>query len=556
MPEQSNQPRQQSGVSWQEPPQDGEIEEQEASSNSNNPQNTGNASSGNNFGRSPYIQPNHRRSQNAAVSGRRKEMKKTIDVCAAHAGCNERNALVELDSHADTCCLGSGFRIIEQTGKCCDVTPYDNSSVTHDVPIVKGATAYTHPESGMTYILVFGQSLYFGSKIDHSLINPNQLRAHRLIVDDVPKHLSYDYKSTHSIMDYDKTFSIPLQLRGIISSFEVHFPSKEELDCCDWIAMTSHTVEWDPYLGEFAENEDEVPKHEDKKDERNLFEVSLSSVCCDDYSFMKCIRQVCSSTITKKDTLRAEDLARTLNIGLQTARDAIKVTTQKMIRNAVHPLQRKFRTMKQQLRYNYLGGSHGRLYSDTLISRLKSIRGNSVAQIFVNNAKWKKVVPIPTKAHAPTALKIVVQDIGIPSHIHTDGAREMTRGEWKKYCDLLAIKMTHVEPYSPFQNKAELGINELKHDLKWRMTLTETPRRLWDYCLEYCADVNNILPHPFPVLQGRTSLELMMGHTPDISEYSEFGWYDPIYYFDSNAFPDGQEKIGRWLGVIIVILWR
>lgn len=542
----NNQQRYQSGVGQQ--PSAGQFQSPEDMRGS---QVSSGASSGDKFGGASYAPASSQRSQSTSVSGKRKDVKLTMDVFAAHSGSKERGAVADLDSHADTCRLGPGFCIIEQTGKCCDVSPYDHSRITRDVPIVLGATAYTYTVSGMTYILTFGQSLSFGNRIDHSLLNPNQLRSHGLIVDDVPKHLSYDHHSTHSITYYDKTFNIPLSIRGIISSFEIHFSSREELDSCEWINMTTHIVEWDPYSSAFAENEDEVLTNEFQKtnDSRELFEVGLLSKSYDDYSVLNCIREMCASTITKKDTLRAEDLSRTLKIGLQTDHDAIKVMTQKVIHNAVHPLQRRFRTMQQQLRYNYLGGTHGRLYSVTLISRLRSIRGNNVAQIFVNNAKWNKVVPIPTKAHASTALKITVQDIGIPSHIHTDGAREMTRGEWKEYCDLLGIKMTHVEAHSTFQNKVELGIKELKHDLKNRMILTKTPSRLWDYCLEYCADNNKILPHPLPVLQGRTPLELMIGHTPDISEYSEFGWYDPIYYFDSNAFPDGQENIGRWLGV-------
>ncbi len=80
--------------------------------------------------------------------------------------------------------------------------------------------------------------------------------------------------------------------------------------------------------------------------ERNLFGASLVSGCFSEKDLLVVMRKVFSTTVTKRDTLKAQDLARVLNIGLETAYETTKVTTQKMIRNAVHPLQRRFRTMQ------------------------------------------------------------------------------------------------------------------------------------------------------------------------------------------------------------------
>ena len=44
------------------------------------------------------------------------------------------------------------------------------------VPIVSGATAWDDPVTGQTYILIINEGLYYGNKMDHSLINPNQIR--------------------------------------------------------------------------------------------------------------------------------------------------------------------------------------------------------------------------------------------------------------------------------------------------------------------------------------------------------------------------------------------
>ena len=82
----------------------------------------------------------------------------------------------ETDSNADTCCLGKNWIVCEYTTRTADVFPYDDSyEPITNVPIVSGATAYTNDE-GETFILVINEDLYYGDKLDHSLINPNQVR--------------------------------------------------------------------------------------------------------------------------------------------------------------------------------------------------------------------------------------------------------------------------------------------------------------------------------------------------------------------------------------------
>ena len=45
-----------------------------------------------------------------------------------------------------------------------------------NVPIVQAATAYQYPHTGQVYILIFNEALCMGESLQHSLINPNQLR--------------------------------------------------------------------------------------------------------------------------------------------------------------------------------------------------------------------------------------------------------------------------------------------------------------------------------------------------------------------------------------------
>ena len=84
------------------------------------------------------------------------------------------NAAIECDSNADTCVLGKNFVVLAMTYRTADVYPYDNKyKPITNVPIVTGATAWDDPTTAQTYILVFNKSLYYGPKLDHSLVNPN-----------------------------------------------------------------------------------------------------------------------------------------------------------------------------------------------------------------------------------------------------------------------------------------------------------------------------------------------------------------------------------------------
>ena len=89
------------------------------------------------------------------------------------------SAANECDTNADTCCLGANFVILEYTRRTADVYSYDKQSQPKkNIPIVSGATAWRDEKTEEVYILIFNESLYYGTRLDHSLINPNQVRAY------------------------------------------------------------------------------------------------------------------------------------------------------------------------------------------------------------------------------------------------------------------------------------------------------------------------------------------------------------------------------------------
>ena len=49
---------------------------------------------------------------------------------------------------------------------------------------MSGAAAWADPVDGTTWIMVINEGLFYGSQLDHSLINPNQLRNFGIIYQD------------------------------------------------------------------------------------------------------------------------------------------------------------------------------------------------------------------------------------------------------------------------------------------------------------------------------------------------------------------------------------
>jgi len=170
----------------------------------------------------------------------------------------------ELDSHADMSVAVPKFKVLEYTNLTCSVTPFANSyKKKEDIPIVKAATAYDDEDTGTTYILVLGQALYFGADVDASLLCPNQMRANGVIVDDVPKHLSHNKSTTHSITFPEEGISIPLRLNGCFSSIPTRTPLQHEIETCKWLVLTSDSA-WDRNEIHFADYENAAKTFEDQ----------------------------------------------------------------------------------------------------------------------------------------------------------------------------------------------------------------------------------------------------------------------------------------------------
>jgi hypothetical protein len=124
-------------------------------------------------------------------------------------------------------------------------------------------------------------------------------------------------------------------------------------------------------------------------------------------------------------------------------------------------------------------------------------------------------------------------------------------GTWKQVCRDAGIKTTTTEKNSPWQNRAKVEIRESKKHVQCFMTRSASLLVLWDYCCQYTVELWNRISRPLPQLKGRMPCEVLTGNTPDISEFLEFTWYLPIWYYEPNVFPEQNKQLARWLGVVL-----
>lgn len=109
---------------------------------------------------------------------------------------------------------------------------------------------------------------------------------------------------------------------------------------------------------------------------------------------------------------------------------------------------------------------------------------------------------------------------------------------WQRVWKDAGFKMSTTEAHSPWQNRTKVEIRELKKHI-----------RRWDFCALSTTDLRKLLVRPLQHLHGRTSYEVLTGNTPDISEFVEYKWHQPVWYYESSAFPEQCKCLARWIDI-------
>ena len=144
-------------------------------------------------------------------------------------------SLNKIDTNAETCCLGSKLMVLRM--KSLIVCTHTTLHVNHSI-IVSGTTKVTYSITGNSFIMVINKALYYSKKLDHSLINTNQLRCYGTMVWD--NH--FDPYRDLCIKTGDGN-TIDLTPDGTKIGFISHVPTDKEIRTLQNIYVTSGS-EW------------------------------------------------------------------------------------------------------------------------------------------------------------------------------------------------------------------------------------------------------------------------------------------------------------------------
>ena len=127
-------------------------------------------------------------------------------------------------------------------------------------------------------------------------------------------------------------------------------------------------------------------------------------------------------SLTRHSKITPELISKLFCVGIPKAKEMLEETTQKGIRQAIHPLTRRYRVDHLNLHRNELGGQWT---LDHLESRVKSIRGNT-GDFTISNGNFVEAYAKPSKSkdqhQAADSLRRFCKDVGIPVNLKTDMA--------------------------------------------------------------------------------------------------------------------------------------
>eukprot|EP00978_Attheya_sp_CCMP212_P022661 scaffold67994_cov67-Attheya_sp.AAC.2 len=398
----------------------------------------------------------------------------------------------EIDNHADTLCLGANCLPIYFTGELCDVVPYSDSyTLKKGVPMAQAATAYTHPDTGETVIFILNQGLWFGAELPNSLWNPNQIRnyGHTLCDDPYDPHRRIGF-----MINGQEDKFIPFEVLSSLIGLKTRVPTEQEYRTCTHYVLTSE-AKWDPEkaLAETQADQERIRLAEsvrvDEKvlnaapsepqvpftnSEVDVVMTSISSayndeangIVVEDDSNDHEVYSVGIAAINAKERhyrVTPDIIAKRFGCGIETAQKTLVTTSQYGVRQATHPLTRRYRTDLLQLKYHRLSNYW---CTDAMFPDVKSVKGDKAAQVYTNgDFIW--VYSMKLKSETGESLQVFSKDVGLPRRLIFDGAAEqmgfdtdfMKRIRWSH------VEWKNTEPYTPWQNRAENAIRELKRRL-------------------------------------------------------------------------------------------
>ena len=179
----------------------------------------------------------------------------------------------------------------------------------------------------------------------------------------------------------------------------------------------------------------------------------------------------------------------------------------------------------------------------------KSHRDYTCVHVYVTEFGWVRADPMKSEKDIHLSMKALFKDIGVPSKLIVDGVRAQVQGKTRELCDKASCDVIELEKDTPASNRAERFIQILKNGSKKDMTTSDSPIVFWCYCIERRAMIENACAKDNFLLKGNAPHSVMTGEMTDISNVSNFRWYEWVKVRKpGEQYPYPTEHLGRCLG--------
>ena len=425
-----------------------------------------------------------------------------------------------VDGGCDTSLVGQGFLVEATTNRKVTVQGFDASMTLEQLPVVSAVTAIDLEEG--TFILEVNEAIHVPEN-PTSLLSTFQVREYGGVVDDVSTRHGGKQRIHKDGTD------LPLRLNDGLLFLDTRIPTENERQNCTRITLTSDEV-WN--VSEFESvSYNSTLQHT----EESLFT----------YVGQPRIMAPSKSKVDKADLLELQSKMGWMP--LKVVGKTLECTTMLAKNHLTLPIKQHFKSRYPQLNRNRLREVYS---TDTIFSTVSAIgTGCTCMQIFCGKvSKYCKGYGMKTESDGCDVLETFVAEVGAPYHLMNDNARMETSQTWKKILSKYNISSSSTEPNHGHQNPVERRIQDIKKVTRAIMDHTGSPDTFWELATTYAIILLN---HTAAASLGwKTPLEKAFGVTPDISALTQFAFYEPIYFLDSDtSYPHTREIPGRFVGI-------
>ena len=141
----------------------------------------------------------------------------------------------------------------------------------------------------------------------------------------------------------------------------------------------------------------------------------------------------------------------------------------------------------------------------------KSIRGNTHAQVFTTDRGFLAVYPLRSKSQVKQAIRLFCKEVGVPSAFIGDQSGEQTSHEVQQYIKNVGSTLRLLGEGTPWTNRVELMIGQLKAAVRKYLMESNCPLCLWDYYIERRVRINNLTAKNLFALKGESPYTTVYG---------------------------------------------